>query len=120
MGATKSNSCNYGLTKDSSNIHLFSSYDGYEPMQKECARQAQLLRTKAFKKYCLRTESLHSELHLKTSISLLYLLSYELRTYFKTAEAQSIGFCTAKALLALECSSSKGSSHSSEHVVPLR
>lgn len=50
MGATKTNSCNYGLTKNSSNIHIFSFYDGYELTQKESACQAQLLCTKVFKK----------------------------------------------------------------------
>jgi len=50
MGAIKTNSYNYDLTKDSSNIHLFSSYDGCELKQKGRAWQAQLLCTEVFKK----------------------------------------------------------------------
>lgn len=50
MGATKTNTYNCGLTKNSTNIHICSFYDGYELMQKESACQAQLLCTEVFKK----------------------------------------------------------------------
>lgn len=80
--------------------HSQLHHHGYELMQKETVWPGQLLCTEIFqKKCCLGTETLPSELHLKTCLSLLYLLCHKLRTYFKTTEAQSIGFFTARVWL---------------------
>lgn len=80
MGATKTNTYNCGLTKNNTNIHICSFYDGYELMQKESACQAQLLCTEVFKKKsCVGTESLHSELHGQTVEPQVLMVSFSLK-----------------------------------------
>lgn len=54
---------------------------------------------RSFKKNVVWGRTSASELHFKICLSLLYLLWHKLRTYFKTIEAQSIGFFTASVWL---------------------